>query len=383
MPGHCRAALEAYPEWGAAGTLDVTNPAVVKALQTILDEVMDLFPGTVIHTGGDEVKYSTWKTAPSIQAAMKQKGFKSAGPLQKEFTNLMAKYVAGKGRRMMYWNGSVDQLPDEKSTIVQLWLGSESMISDIVSQGHDLINSGSQATYLDYNYVVLPLKMAYSFDPIPSSLDAKWHSKILGMGCQAWGEYTPTRQRVEYQVFPRLAAYAEVGWTAKELKNYDSFLQRLQAQKQRWDLAGIQYAKHREMPSGELCEEVTSRGTKVGKWTSKQLRKGSRYAIPPENDHEWDLAGLVKGHGRCLVTFVATGGGDRLHVRQVQLLENGIPVAADPAGMSGVEYGVKSGSYVFDVTPPKFQVGAKYSLRTNYNVLKGADTDGDIIFLNP
>ncbi|MBJ7881525.1 family 20 glycosylhydrolase [Gelidibacter salicanalis] len=87
------------------------------------------------------------------------------------------------------------------------------------------------------------LKKAYDFDPIPEGLDDQYHKNILGVGCQMWSEWTPTNADVERQTFPRIAAFAEVGWTTLENKDYDHFKRALKKMEKRWDDIGINYFK--------------------------------------------------------------------------------------------------------------------------------------------
>ncbi len=56
-----------------------------------------------------------------------------------------------------------------------------------------------------------------------------------------WSEWIPSKEKMETQIFPRLAAYAEVGWTNKNRKNYDLFKESLSELKKRWELLGISY----------------------------------------------------------------------------------------------------------------------------------------------
>ena len=78
-------------------------------------------------------------------------------------------------------------------------------------------------TYLDYDYKSISLQNAYDFNPIPAGLPKELETKVLGTGCQMWGEFIPTVESINYKVYPRLAAYAEGGWTAVENKNYSRF----------------------------------------------------------------------------------------------------------------------------------------------------------------
>jgi N-acetyl-beta-hexosaminidase len=82
------------------------------------------------------------------------------------------------------------------------------------------------------------LEKAYSFQPIPEGLAREKESKIVGLGCQMWGEYTPNVTRLYYQTFPRIAAYAECGWTKAENKNYKEFCYRVKNTERRWRKLG-------------------------------------------------------------------------------------------------------------------------------------------------
>lgn len=271
MPGHSSAAIAAYPWLGCTGkqikvpgtfgvhydVFDVTNPKVITFLEDVLQEVLTLFPSKVIHIGGDEVKYDQWKASGTIQAFMKEKGLGTPADLQIWFTNKISNYLAGKQRRMMGWNeimgSQVHEYSDKNGpgakeklaagTIVHFWKGELKLITEAVSKGYDIVNSYHEFTYLDYDYKSIPLTKAYSFNPIPEGLDAQYHNKILGLGCQMWGEWIPTVESMNKMVFPRLAAYAEAGWTPLAQKNFDTFQQSLSFFYARWDKAGINYGK--------------------------------------------------------------------------------------------------------------------------------------------
>ena len=89
--------------------------------------------------------------------------------------------------------------------------------------------------------------MAYKFEPIPKNLEKKNHKHILGLEAAMWGEYIPNIQRLEWQTFPRLLAFAETGWTPKNKKNYSSFQIRLKNFLKRLDIIEVNYANLREV----------------------------------------------------------------------------------------------------------------------------------------
>ena len=92
---------------------------------------------------------------------------------------------------------------------------------------------------LDYNYEDIPLHKAYEFDPIPKGLPQKYEKNIIGIGVQMWGEFIPTVERMNEQLYPRIAALAEVAWSNRK-SDYDHFLFRLIGVKERWRSLGIQ-----------------------------------------------------------------------------------------------------------------------------------------------
>ena len=123
-------------------------------------------------------------------------------------------------------------------TIVQFWDGDISLVNKAIEKGYDVVNSNRFFTYLDYPYEVTPFEKAYSFNPIPDGLADADKEKILGTGCQMWGEFTPNLDRLYYQIFPRIAAYAECGWTPADKKYYEDFRKRLKKIENIWKEKG-------------------------------------------------------------------------------------------------------------------------------------------------
>lgn len=270
MPGHSTAAIASYSWLGTSkkeievpikfgvgkDVYDVTNPRVYQFLTDVLDEVMALFPSKVIHIGGDEVKYNHWKASTSVLKYMNEKKLKTPADLQVYFTNSISKYLQSKGRRMMGWNeimghnlhhyqNKKDTETSQKlakETIIHFWKGDVNLATKAASNGYEIVNSLHSYTYLDYKYKNLPLSKAYSFNPIPKDLDKKYHNKIIGLGCQMWGEWIPTNGNMHYQTFPRIAAYAEIGWTNIDRKDFKYFKYSLKNLQKRWTQKEIYFA---------------------------------------------------------------------------------------------------------------------------------------------
>lgn len=267
MPGHTSAAIAAYPWLGTSGkqikvpgklgvhyeVLNASNPEVMKFINDVLDEVIALFPGTVIHIGGDEVKYDQWKASSAIRSYMAQKKLKTPAELQIYFTNEVSNLLVSKGKKMMGWNeitgAKLHEYQSEKDTevkqqlapgtIVHFWKGDPVLVKETIDKGYDVVNSYHVYTYLDYDYKSIPLSKAYSFNPIPEGLSPEEQSRVLGLGCQMWGELIPTVESMNEKIYPRIAAYAETGWSGSDKKDYNRFLKSLDYFKNKWAAEGI------------------------------------------------------------------------------------------------------------------------------------------------
>ena len=261
VPGHASASIYAYPWLGASsgqngkpvwGDLyNITDPKVETFIQYVLNEVMAIFPSKIIHIGGDEADYTHWKGNAAIVTFMKDHKIPTFSDLQVWSINRLSRYLSSKGVRMIGWNeitgdnirGDVHIKASESEklapgTIVQFWDGALNLVNKAIASGFDVVNSNRHFTYLDYDYKTTSLQKAYSFDPVPEGLTEQNAEKILGFGCQMWGEFTPDTQRLYYQVFPRIAALAECGWVTPEKKDYTDFLKRIQPLEALWKQYG-------------------------------------------------------------------------------------------------------------------------------------------------
>ena len=114
------------------------------------------------------------------------------------------------------------------------------LIKETIEKGYDIVNSYHIYTYLDYDYESIPLQKSYEFNLIPEGLTEAQQSKVFGIGCQMWGEFIPTVESMNKKIYPRLAAYAEVGWTNPSNKDFDRFRNSLNSFIGHWEKLGIQ-----------------------------------------------------------------------------------------------------------------------------------------------
>lgn len=255
MPGHSLAALAAYPELSCiGGPFEVAcrfgifpelycagKEEVFAFLRDVLDEVMSLFPSPYLHLGGDETPMARWRKCPHCRDRMKKENLPNVGALKKYFINRIAAHVSSKGRRVIVWNDALHDGLDERA-IVHYWFRRRKDFLKAVRGGREALVSSYLDTYLDHPYNLIPLSKAYRFDPVLHGLEGQAADRIHGMEAPLWSEFVGNRRRLDYQAFPRLAAYAETGWTARSAKDTVGFRERLRVFLERLDELGVGYA---------------------------------------------------------------------------------------------------------------------------------------------
>ena len=264
MPGHAQAAIAAYPMLGNFGetvpvwtrwgvTNHILNPSdtTIRFMQDVLTEVMAIFPGPFIHTGGDEAPKTEWKASPRAQAMMHALGDTTEDQLQSWFTKQMDAFLTSKGRRLVGW----DEILEgglAPGAVVMSWRGIQGGIT-AARADHDVVMAPGSYTYFDHYQSLardseppaiggfLPIDSVYSYDPVPAELEPQYVKHILGAQAQVWTEYIPDPKQVEYMAFPRMAAIAEVDWTPVARKNFADFQRRLTTDLDRLSILDVNY----------------------------------------------------------------------------------------------------------------------------------------------
>lgn len=252
MPGHMVAALTAYPELGCTGgpyevwpdwgvsddILCAGNPKVYQFLEDVFTEIMQLFPSTIIHLGGDEAPKGRWQKCPKCQQKMREEHLQDIEHLQGYMVRHMEKLFAEHGRRLMGWD-EIMYCNVPKTSIIMNWRDWKG-VDDPAQQGFDVVRTPNSTLYFDFYQIpssewtnttliggYSPLDKVYNYEPAPDSLSAEAKAHVIGVQANLWTEYIGSQDLIEYQVLPRMAALAEVQWADPERKNYDDFMNRL------------------------------------------------------------------------------------------------------------------------------------------------------------
>ncbi|MEQ3052895.1 family 20 glycosylhydrolase [Bacteroides finegoldii] len=238
MPSHSEEVLAAYPQLSCSGEpyknsdFCVGNEETFTFLENVLTEVMELFPSEYIHIGGDEAGKSAWKTCPKCQKRMKDEHLANVDELQSYLIHRIEKFLNAHGRHLLGWDEILQGGIAPNATVMS-WRGEEGGIAAVTS-GHRAVMTPGAYCYLDsyqdapYSQPeaiggYLPLKKVYSYDPVSVSLTTEQAKLVYGVQGNLWVEYIPTPEQVEYMMYPRILALAEVAWSAPERKSWRDF----------------------------------------------------------------------------------------------------------------------------------------------------------------
>ncbi len=279
MPGHSSAAIAAYPSlscfpaessvipvktawagdrngklvqqsWGVFEDVFCPSEYTFKFLEDVLDEIIQLFPSEYIHIGGDESPKESWKRSDLCRQLIKEKKLNDEHGLQSYFISRIERYLESKGKKIIGWDEILEGGIAPNATIMS-WRGETGGIA-AAKQGHDVIMSPESPLYLNhaqsknedsvtqggYN----PLENVYNYDPVPKELTETQAKHILGAQGNMWSEHLKNQSKLEYMLYPRLAALSEVLWSPKEKRNWSDFEKRLPGIFKKLDEQKINYS---------------------------------------------------------------------------------------------------------------------------------------------
>jgi len=245
LPGHTAALLAALPwlgagtppaegyqvsaDWGILPCLISPLPEARAAIGEILAELVRATDARYVHIGGDECVLDAWDADPRVDAYRRERGLATAADLHATFLRDLADMLATEfGARAVVWDdgfasaaGRAPGLRDD--TIVMAWRGMQ-VARAAADAGHDVVAVPVFPTYFDYFQERLPsepvaiggpvrIEDVAGFAPVPADWPAAARERLLGTQFQVWTEYMPDSRALEYMMFPRGCALAEVAWT--------------------------------------------------------------------------------------------------------------------------------------------------------------------------
>jgi len=313
MPGHARAAIASYPELGSTGEETTVAPewgihpflfgvddATFAFLENVLREVMDIFPGSYIHIGGDEAIKHHWKRSPSAQAKIRELGLADEGALQSWFIRRVAQFLTANNRKLIGWDEILEGGPLPEGANVMVW-HSINNAAVAAQSGHNVVMCPTDYAYLNRvqslahdeppgHDRMITLQKVYEFEPVPPEVDKDSARHIIGYQANLWTEYVRTPQQVEHMLYPRLSAVAENAWSPASRRDWQAFLPRIAVQLRRILRAGLLPADSAFAVQIEALPAADATGSAIYTPTSFQLSNQSsfgelRYTLDGSEPH--------------------------------------------------------------------------------------------------
>lgn len=250
MPGHMMAATNLMP-WltshGKGGQAkDFSEPlcpckeTTFEFAENVFTEIAALFPSKYIHLGADEVEKSSWKNVPECEALMKKEGLKSVDELQSYFVRRMERFFNNKGKKLIGWDEILDGGVSPTAIMMYWRTWVPTAPKHAAEKGNDVIMTPGEFCYFDAQQDGGSLQKVYSFDPYKFNIAESEKKFIIGVQANIWTEYIPSERRLEYMVFPRMLAMAEVAWF-KGGVDWNNFEKRVQKHFSLLDAMNINY----------------------------------------------------------------------------------------------------------------------------------------------
>ncbi|HEX4687090.1 MAG TPA: beta-N-acetylhexosaminidase [Nocardioides sp.] len=226
--------------------------------RAVISQLSAMSTSPYYHLGGDEVPTSV----------LSQDRYAA-------FVNHQVPLVIAEGKTVMGWAELAGPGTEPPAGSVAEYWNPASGTSPETATAHEAVAKNMKIVMAPANHAYLDQKYVAGRDgDVPPTLGLSWacnsgcdvsqfydwdpggyvtgvtDQHVIGVEGAMWGETVRNLGEVEYMVFPRLIALAEVGWTPQASRDRADFLPRLAAQGPRLALAGTNFHPSPEVPWG-------------------------------------------------------------------------------------------------------------------------------------
>ncbi|MFC4873549.1 beta-N-acetylhexosaminidase [Negadavirga shengliensis] len=263
MPGHATAANRAYPEYSGGGserypefTFHPGKEETYHYLSNILKEVDTMFPSNLIHLGGDEVSFGNerWPNDPEVKKLMAKENLKDLKAVEDYFFQRMADSLFVRGNKVLAWDEMAGaSLPKDKSVMLWWRHDKEEQLHLALENGYPTVICPRIPFYFDFvqeeshqfgrkwDGAYSPLQAVYEFDVEKFNVKPEQENLILGLQANVWTETIHNENRLDYMLFPRIAALSEAAWTLPEHRGFREFMDRLPRHLELYQTQGLYF----------------------------------------------------------------------------------------------------------------------------------------------
>ncbi|WP_306061579.1 family 20 glycosylhydrolase [Natronococcus wangiae] len=242
VPGHASHVLETYPELRCTvedgepsdRTLCIGTSATHEFVETLLEEVIELFPFETVHVGGDEWAMGhSWDECSACRERMDREGSETLAEHFYGFVRRVDETLEANDRRLMLWNDQIDVAgsPDiPRDALVQFWRVAGKgrgpvegcSLERFLEEEFEVVNSYVYAAYVN-GWISEEYVLGWEPRSRPSVPDAR-SEQVIGGELLAWEPSSEeTREYFERALPSAIPVFADRLWNADPAADRSSF----------------------------------------------------------------------------------------------------------------------------------------------------------------
>lgn len=267
-----------HPRFAEAANIGCSVEEEVLFIREVLSEIISLFPSEYIYIGNGEADESCGTICPSCRSRVDKNEYIDEYESHAKTLREAEKYLVGNNRKLIAWEESLRAGLSSDATIISWHNKGEGITA--ASRNYKVIMSPADFSTLSYYQSdptsspvamsgLLPIDRVYAFNPTSLGITDSIANNIRGIQVNIWTRYTKNYDDIEYMLYPRLFAAAEVGWTDLVQKSYLDFKRRA--------LKAIAYIKEKAYNSFNLSIECSIRPESVKGFNSIAKNKEVHY----------------------------------------------------------------------------------------------------------
>ncbi|TLY92350.1 MAG: hypothetical protein E6K38_13065 [Gammaproteobacteria bacterium] len=268
LPTHCGAAARAYPElFDGERSINPGHDASWAFIREVFAEAARQFPSPFLHFGGDEFSGDRWDQLPEVRQLRQKAGLTTKREVEGYFDNQVAQLIAKLGRQAMAWDETAEA-GVAPQVLIQWWRKDRAEVLDAaIRSGHDVVLSPVDQVYLDYPNALGepgapwegndngPTSVAkiLSWEPVPQRYTPEEARHIRGVEAALWTEFIRSERYMQFMLYPRLFAFADVAWRPAGPQQPPDFEPRVRTHLERLRAKGI----HARRSASDAVEYMT------------------------------------------------------------------------------------------------------------------------------
>ena len=233
------------------------NEKLYSLLSDILLELITLFEGDYFHLGGGSTLNLKQIDCSLCKEKIEAELLNNPFDLKVYFLNYFGKLISAHNKKPIIWNQNLTTKTMD-SIIGHYYDNSyKKKRNKEINFNRKVILSDNSYFAFHKPYSMIPLSKVYNYEPIQKNGYSKEH--ILGVEATLYTMTIRSRFKLDFHIFPRLAAFSEVAWTESHHKEYDGFIDRLEHVYNHYKNMNVNFAPNKTITPNVLkrtCQKI-------------------------------------------------------------------------------------------------------------------------------